>query len=113
MVVILGDLNDTPDSETLSHFLDTDLMEVTSHDSFDTGEFAGIGTFGLGNDNQKIDYIFLSPNLFGKITGAGLFRKGVWPGKEPVRWTVYDTLKKKIDVASDHHVIYVDLDLTI
>lgn len=111
-VVVLGDLNDTPDSHELSPLLkDTDLKDVSKHQNFDSGKFSGIGTYGLGNDSQKIDYLLLSPNLFDKVIAAGLFRKGAWPGKRPVRWEVYDDIKKEIHVASDHHVIWAEIDI--
>ncbi len=118
-VVVLGDLNDTPDSEPLQPLLaNSDLRDVSDHELFDTGEFKGregtdergIGTFGLGNDGDKIDYLLLSPALFDRVTAAGLFRKGSWPGSRPPRWTVYPELKQKIHVASDHHVIWVEID---
>lgn len=106
-VVVLGDLNDTPDSPPLQPLLaETDLMDVAEHPAFTPGEFAGKGTFGLGNDNQKIDYMLLSPSLFGRVTSAGLFRMGAWPGKQPERWTVYPELTSEVHVASDHHVIW-------
>jgi endonuclease/exonuclease/phosphatase family metal-dependent hydrolase len=109
-VVILGDLNDTPNSETLKPLLTgTNLKDISEHPSFDTGEFKGKGTFGLGNDNDKIDYLLLSPALFARIKKCGLFRKGAWPGKSPKRWTVYDELKEEIHVASDHHVVWCEI----
>ena len=96
----------------------TDLKDVSDHPSFDTGEFEGrpgtgergIGTFGLGNDNQKIDYLLLSPALFARVRKSGLFRMGAWPGSRPPRWTVYPELKREIHVASDHHVIWAEID---
>jgi endonuclease/exonuclease/phosphatase family metal-dependent hydrolase len=118
-IVILGDFNDTPDSEPLQPLLaQTDLRDVSEHDRFDTGEFKGregteergIGTFGLGNDADKIDYLLLSPALFERVTEAGLFRKGAWPGSRPPRWTVYEELKEKVHVASDHHLIWAEID---
>jgi endonuclease/exonuclease/phosphatase family metal-dependent hydrolase len=110
-VVVLGDLNDTPTSEPLVPLLSgTDLQDVSDHPQFDPGEFAGIGTFGLGNDNQKIDYLLLSPVLFGRVIAAGLFRKGVWPGVRPKRWTVYPELARPVHMASDHHVIWADIE---
>ncbi|SLN56753.1 endonuclease/exonuclease/phosphatase family protein [Pseudooctadecabacter jejudonensis] len=111
-VVVLGDLNDLPDSDPLEPLLkDTDLREVSEHVSFDTGEFPGKGTYKLGNDTDKIDYILLSPALFNKVTAAGVFRKGAWPGSRPKRWDTYKELKKKIHVASDHHAIWVDVSM--
>lgn len=110
-VVILGDFNDTPDSAALKPLLqETDLKDVSTHPLFDTGEYAGKGTFGLGNDGNKIDYILLSPNLFARIKACGLFRKGAWPGKSPKRWSVYPELKEEIHAASDHHLIWVELE---
>ncbi len=118
-IIVLGDLNDTPDSAPLQPLLaDTDLQDVSNHPNFQVGEFnvpannpsRGIGTFGLGNDNNKIDYLLLSPALFGRVTAAGLFRKGAWPGVQPRRWQVYEQLTKKVHVASDHHVIWAEID---
>jgi len=118
-IVVLGDLNDTPDSEPLQPLLaNSDLRDVSEHELFDTGEFKGregtdergIGTYGLGNDGDKIDYLLLSPALFNRVTAAGLFRKGAWPGSRPPRWTIYPELTEKVHVASDHHVIWVEID---
>lgn len=117
-VVVLGDMNDRPDSDPLQPLLEgTDLRDVSERDDFEF-EFnlpprptnRGIGTFGLGNDSNKIDYLLLSPALFGRVTAAGLFRKGAWPGKRPPRWEVYEQLEEEIQVASDHHVIWVEID---
>ena len=109
-IVVLGDLNDTPDSAPLQRLLaDTDLREVTSHPSFSPGDFAGTGTYGLGNDGNKIDYLLLSPVLFGRVTAAGLFRKGAWPGSRPKRWAVFPELEREIHAASDHHLIWVEI----
>ena len=109
-IVVLGDLNDTPDSKDLEPLLkDTDLKDVSEHPLFDTGAFAGKGTFGLGNDGDKIDYLLLSPDLYDRITACGLFRKGAWPGKN-ARWEVYEELQTEAHVASDHHLIWCDID---
>ena len=116
-VVVLGDLNDTPDSAELAPLLNTSLKDVADHPKFTDFEFnagngdRGIGTFGLGNDNNKIDYILLSPALFAKVNNAGLFRKGAWPGSAPPRWPTYPQLQRKLHVASDHHAIFVDLNI--
>jgi endonuclease/exonuclease/phosphatase family metal-dependent hydrolase len=118
-VVVLGDLNDTPGSAALQPLLDgTDLRDVSEHPNFEVGEFnvaqgnndRGIGTFGLGNDNQKIDYILLSPAFFDRVTSAGLWRKGAWPGSRPQRWEVYEQLTEDVHAASDHHAIWADID---
>ena len=118
-VVVLGDLNDTPGSAALQPLLGgTDLRDVSEHPNFEVGEFnvpegndnRGVGTFGLGNDNQKIDYVLLSPVLSGRVTSAGLWRKGAWPGSRPQRWEVYEQLTEEVHAASDHHAIWANID---
>lgn len=110
-IVMLGDLNDTPDSIPLVELLNsTGLKDVSDHPMFDTGRFREKGTFGLGNNEDKIDYLLLSPALFGRATGNGFFRKGAWPGTRPEpRWEVFPELEKKIHAASDHHLIWCEL----
>lgn len=116
-IVVLGDLNDVPDSGPLQPLLSTELRDVSEHNNFTDFEFRanngnkGVGTYNLGNDSDKIDYLLLSPALFDRVTNAGLFRKGAWPGSSPKRWEVYDELLEKLHVASDHHAIFADLDI--
>lgn len=110
-IIVMGDLNDTPDSESLQVLTkNTGLKDVSDHTKFDAGEYEGIGTFGLGNDGNKIDYILLSPALFARVTSAGLFRKGAWPGKKPARWEVFPELVEEHHAASDHHLIWCEID---
>jgi len=116
-VAVLGDFNDLSDSDPLKPLMDTTLRDVSEHQKFTDFEFnannghQGIGTYNLGNDNNKIDYLMLSPNLFGKVTNAGLFRKGAWPGVQPKRWEVYPELTKQHHAASDHHLIFADINI--
>lgn len=117
-IVVLGDLNDTPDSDELQPLLrDTDLRDVSDHPNFTSVEFLadngnrGVGTYKLGNDSDKIDYLLVSPGLWGRVRGGGLFRKGAWPGSRPPRWEVYPELTKQHHAASDHHLIWADIDI--
>jgi endonuclease/exonuclease/phosphatase family metal-dependent hydrolase len=112
-VVILGDLNDTPDSAPLAPLLvgppgaPTDLKDVATHPVFDGGGWPG--TYTTGRAANKIDYILCSPAVFDAITAAGIFRKGVWTASG--RWEMYPTLTREQDAASDHAAIWADLDL--
>lgn len=114
-IIVLGDLNDTPDSNELAPLLNTSLKEITDHPAFTEFEFnastgdRGIGTFGTGADSKKIDYILLSPALWDKVQLGGLFRKGCWTASG--RWAMYPELTKPLYAASDHHGIWVDLDI--
>lgn len=114
-VIVLGDLNDTPDSDALQPLLGTSLREITDHPRFTEFEFdastgdRGIGTFGTGADSKKIDYILLSPALWDRVTRGGIYRKGVFTASG--RWEMYPELTRPHYAASDHHGIWVDLDL--
>jgi len=117
-IVVLGDLNDTPDSAELDPLLNgTALRDVSAHPNFTEFEFnagngdRGTGTHGLGNDDDKIDYLLLSPALFDRVTKGGIYRKGIWPGSRPARWTTYPDFTKKHQAASDHHLIWADIDI--
>ena len=95
----------------MSHLLSqTGLQDVSSHPAFDTGPFPGRGTFGLGAEGNKIDYLMLSPALFARVSSCGLFRKGAWPGSNPPRWPVYAEVAREIDAASDHHLVWAVID---
>ena len=111
LVVVMGDLNDTPGSEPLVPLLEeTDLEDISTHPAFSTGEFPGKGTFGRGNDSQKLDHLLLSPALFARVTGGGICRKGAWPGDRDRRWSVFPGLDRPDHAASHHHALWADLD---
>ena len=57
----------------------------------------------------KIDYILLSPALFNKVTAGGVFRKGVWGGKNGTLFPHYDTMTKPVHQASDHAAVFADI----
>jgi endonuclease/exonuclease/phosphatase family metal-dependent hydrolase len=109
-VAVLGDLNDTPDSDPLAPLLQhTDLRDISTHAEFDDG--GRPGTFGNGTASGKIDYVLLSPELYARATGGGVFRKGVWGGKNGTLWPRYDSMTAPVHAASDHAAIYADLAL--
>lgn len=109
-IAVMGDFNDTPDSPPL-----TDLLTNTSlRDVFNSPHFIDDGhpgTFGNGRKDQRLDYLLLSPELFDKVTSAGVFRKGVWGNKNGDRWPIFDSMKRQIHQASDHAAVWADLDL--
>jgi endonuclease/exonuclease/phosphatase family metal-dependent hydrolase len=110
-VAVLGDFNDTPTSAPLAPLLTvTDLRDISQHPGFDDG--GRPGTFGNGTASQHIDYVLLSPSLFAKATGGGVWRNGAWGGTNGTLWPHYDTVTKATDAASDHAAIYADINLT-
>jgi endonuclease/exonuclease/phosphatase family metal-dependent hydrolase len=110
-VAVIGDLNDTPTSVPLAPLLEgSDLRDISTHEGFADG--GRPGTFGTGTAANHIDYILLSPALFGKATGGGIFRMGAWGGVNGTLWPHYDTVTKVADAASDHAALFADLTLT-
>jgi endonuclease/exonuclease/phosphatase family metal-dependent hydrolase len=77
-VAVIGDFNDTPDSDPLASLIQsTDLKDITTHQNFNDG--GRPGTFGNGTASNKIDYILLSPvrAIWGRETGAlGMYGRG-------------------------------------
>lgn len=109
-IAVVGDLNDTPDSDPLDPLhTGTSLKDIFTHATFNDGGFPG--TFGQCNAANKIDYLMLSPKLFQLVTGAGVFRKGMWPGVQPARWQTYAELEKQVHAASDHACLFMDFNL--
>lgn len=97
-VVVLGDFNDTPDSNPLQPLLaETDLTDIAQTSNFDDGDpdEDRPGTFGNGTKSNKIDYLLLSPSLFDRVTGGGIFRKGVWGGTHGTLFPHFDTMTSK------------------
>lgn len=109
-IAVMGDFNDTPGSAALSPLIEgTDLKDIFLHPTFDDGGYPG--TYGNCAAENKIDFILLSPTLFDKVAGGGVFRKGMWPGARARRWEAYPELQRKEDAASDHAAIWADIDL--
>jgi endonuclease/exonuclease/phosphatase family metal-dependent hydrolase len=109
-VAVLGDLNDTPDSEPLAPLLTgTDLRDIAEHPAFHDG--GRPGTYGHCTARNKLDYVLLSPPLFAAATGGGISRKGVWGGRNGTLWPIYDTMTRPVHAGSDHAAIYADLEL--
>ncbi|WP_329792705.1 endonuclease/exonuclease/phosphatase family protein [Lentzea sp. DG1S-22] len=111
-IAVVGDLNDTADSEALRPlFQRTGLRDISEHDDFDWDHRRG--TYRGVNERGKIDYVLLTRPLFAKAVGGGVFRKGVWRGpRTRNRWEVYETLTDEVHAASDHAAIYADIDWT-
>ena len=88
-VIVLDDFNDSPDSKPLAPLLQagSGLRDVSQHPAYESD--GRVGTFGNGTPSNKIDYILLSPVLFQRVHRGGVFRKGVWGGKNGTLWEIY------------------------
>lgn len=111
MIAVVGDLNDTPDSDPLKPLLSegSDLQDISAHPQYQSD--GRPGTYGNGTKSDKFDYILLSPALFERVTTGGVWRKGVWGGVNGTLFPHYDEMKKAVDAASDHAALWVDIDL--
>jgi endonuclease/exonuclease/phosphatase family metal-dependent hydrolase len=109
-VAVVGDLNDHPGGGSLDPLFErTPLRDISEHPEFEWGPRRG--TYRGGNEQDKIDYVLLSPGLFARASGGGVFRKGVWRGpRTRDKWPVYDTLTSDVEEASDHAAVYADID---
>lgn len=110
-VAVIGDLNASPAHDSLAPLLKngSDLQDVSEHPLYQDDGIPG--THGAGYADSKFDYILLSPALFASVKAAGVFRRGVWDGRKKPRWKMYDNMKGQENGASDHALIWADLDL--
>jgi endonuclease/exonuclease/phosphatase family metal-dependent hydrolase len=109
LIAIVGDFNDTPDSDPLKPLLanQSDLKDIFAHPKFKSDGHDG--TFGNGTRSNKIDYILLSPDLFARVTNAGVERRGVWGGTNGTLFPHFPEITRPIEAASDHAAVFADL----
>jgi endonuclease/exonuclease/phosphatase family metal-dependent hydrolase len=105
LVLIGGDLNDTPDQPLFAALWQDGFVDVKDHPSYPTDR---PGTFDTGTAANKIDYLIMSPKLRDKLTGTGIERRGSY---HPHSWVPFDTVTKKADEASDHQLVWADFSL--
>jgi len=104
LVLLGGDLNDTPDSIQLAPLWENGFSDVEEHASYPKER---PGTFGTGTASNKIDYLIMSPALKKCLKKTGIERRGSY---HPNSWTPFDTVKSKKDDASDHHLVWADFE---
>lgn len=105
LVLVGGDLNDTPDSPPLGALLAGGFQDVQSHPSYPTDR---PGTYGTGLASGKLDYLIMSPALQGHLQETGIERRGSY---HPGTWAPFDTVTKASEEASDHQMLWARFDL--
>jgi endonuclease/exonuclease/phosphatase family metal-dependent hydrolase len=117
-VVVLGDLNEGPpsQSEHVANFAalyedHSPLIDCYSLQGFDPGPRPG--TFDSCGVRNRLDYIFISESLRDSFRTGGVFRKGLWGTRKtrPDAWETYAEMTRSEEQASDHAAIFVELDL--
>ncbi|MFD9390597.1 endonuclease/exonuclease/phosphatase family protein [Streptomyces sp. NPDC060000] len=103
-VIVAGDLNDDPDSDSATVLRDTGLRDVMSHHAY-----RGLpGTHGeCKSERDKLDYLLLSPELWPEVQHVGLETRGIFENGIKS----FDTVTSKLNAASDHAALYMDVDL--
>jgi endonuclease/exonuclease/phosphatase family metal-dependent hydrolase len=111
LIAIVGDLNDSPERDPLRPLIGdgSTLVDVTKDPHFVSD--GRPGTYGDGTATDKIDYILMSPKLLPRVLGGGIERRGVWGGKNGTLFPHFPEIQTKINAASDHAALWVDLDL--
>jgi endonuclease/exonuclease/phosphatase family metal-dependent hydrolase len=110
LVLVGGDLNDTPTSGPITALTQglaaakkpKDVMTSTLY----TDPYPG--TFGTGLASGKIDYLFLSPALWADLDSVGIERRGAY---HPQKWTAFDTVTGENNQAADHACLWADVDV--
>ncbi|MBI4830607.1 MAG: endonuclease/exonuclease/phosphatase family protein [Candidatus Lindowbacteria bacterium] len=106
-VVVAGDMNEPPVDGHLSPLLNyselKDAMAMQAYPEKTTFP----GTYGTGAKSNKLDYLLLSKPLQSKTATVGVERRGYYSKK----WKPFDTVTDKRTQASDHHCVWVDLNV--
>jgi len=117
LVVVAGDLNDTPDSTPLKPLLDVpdlyDVLELQYADDYYKRWTYHFRSF------EQIDYVLVSKPLKDKFIKAGVERRGIYrlnqlTSADPDVETQneYDTVTHWSNSGSDHGAIWADFDIS-
>lgn len=102
LVVVAGDLNDTPDSDPISPLIQLRNL----HDVLDWEGFEGKrGTYHSGN--QQIDYLLVSDPIFKAIREVGIERRGIFKRNQES----FPEVTSKRTQASDHACVWAVCEL--
>jgi endonuclease/exonuclease/phosphatase family metal-dependent hydrolase len=107
LVIVAGDLNEPPAKGNLNKLLhDPDLKDAMAMDQY-PDKATLPGTYLTAAKSHKLDYLFLSTALQGKVQTVGVERRGF----KSTKWPHFDTVVDARSQASDHHCLWVDLNM--
>ena len=104
LVLLAGDLNDTPESPAVSPLLRDGWSDIQSDPGYPTDR---PGTYGTGTAENKIDYLIMSTALRKTLVNVGIERRGTY---HPKLWPSFEGVTATTE-ASDHHCIWADFNL--
>lgn len=117
-VIVLGDLNEGPATAgsqaiNLTGLFDNNspLVDCYTLPAFQVGNRPG--TFNSCGLRNRFDYILISQSLQPNFSGGGVFREGLWGSRvtRPTAWSTYPDITESSEQASDHAVVFVDLNI--
>jgi len=117
-VIVLGDLNEGPavsdvPAPNLVPLYDNNssLVDCFTQPAFQVGN--RVGTFDSCGIRNRFDYIFFSQSHAPHFQGGAVFRKGLWGSRvtRPTAWETYPEITRSSQQASDHALLYIDLDI--
>jgi endonuclease/exonuclease/phosphatase family metal-dependent hydrolase len=103
-VLLGGDFNDTPSSQAMARLFTDGFQDVQTHPNYPMDR---PGTYETGLPNHKIDYLIMAPALRAKLHDTGIERRGSY---HPKTWQPFDSVTRTSEEASDHHLVWADLD---
>ena len=110
LVVVAGDLNDTPDSTPLAPLLGLpDLHDVLELQFGST--MSDRWTYKYKNELNQIDYLLVSKPLKDAFQQAGIERRGIHGINAVTGETPFPSVTSWTTAASDHGAIWADFDL--
>ena len=102
LVVVAGDMNDTPSREPLKKLVNLPNL----FDVFNSPKFSGARwTYHTGN--QQIDYLLVSKPIFDNLKKVNLERRGIFKNNNPT----FPQVTNKVTQASDHAAIYAEFEI--
>ncbi len=110
LVIVAGDLNDTPDSGPMSPLLDMehlhDVLELQFGAAMDSR-----WTYKYKNELNQIDYLLVSDPLRDAFVAAGVERRGIHQIDKVTGETPFPSVTSWTSAASDHGAVWADFDL--
>jgi endonuclease/exonuclease/phosphatase family metal-dependent hydrolase len=105
--VVAGDLNDYPNARSLQPLLGMPELEDTIKKFAADIDPAGkrLGTYKTGT--KQLDYLLMSQALAALAKTGGVERRGHYARRT---WKAFETVRPRTQ-ASDHHCVYVDIEL--
>lgn len=116
--IVLGDLNEGPaalgtQAGNLMNLFNANspLLDCYSLTNFDLGDRPG--TFDSCGIRNRLDYVLISKSLQPHFVEGAVFRKGLWGKRKtrPDKWETYPDMMNSSEQASDHALVYIDLNI--